>query len=86
MKPSASCSVRLTYHVFLCLIFCLWLPTIVLAIEGEEEAEAEHAEQVQVAAGVHLPAEDAEGREKDKIVAAEREQEVQLVINCIYVK
>ena len=80
MKPSASCSTRLAYYVFLCLVFCLWLPTIVLAIEGEEDAAAEH---VPIAAEVHLPAEDAEGRENDdKVVTAEKEQEVQLTIHC----
>ena len=50
-----------------------------LAVRAEEDAAAEPA---QVAVEVNPPAGDAEGGEKDRVAAAESEQEVQLVINC----
>lgn len=76
---------RAVYHIFISLIFCIWLPGILLVVSAQEEG-GEDAE-VQLPAGVD-PADDvqlqdeAEGVEivhkEEKVVASENERETQV--------
>lgn len=75
---------RAVHHIFICLIFCIWLPGILLVVSAQEEG-GEEAE-VQFPAGVD-PADDAHDaagvevdlvHKEENVLASENERETEV--------
>ena len=69
MKPAARCNVLLDYKILLCILFCLWLPSVVLVVRADEEVGGQTAGVAAVKSHGKDDGADA--------VAADSEQEVQ---------